>query len=193
MRDVNRNDEAGFALTELMLVAALLSVVVGAILLFLETAVKVAPEYQERGHVVQEGRVGLEQMTRELRQASTATITATPAPPATATSQEVAFTTWVRAGGGAGVQRQVAYRCSYQTDECFRYEDTDSNPTTPLAETHRLATGVQNDPATQPVFTGTPSAAGPRYVGITLALRSAGSSEPILLRDGVRLRNEPAV
>jgi hypothetical protein len=61
--------EAGYALTELLLVAALLAVVLGAVLTFGQTTQRLAPRDQERGHVIQEGQVGLHRMTRELRKA----------------------------------------------------------------------------------------------------------------------------
>ena len=180
--------QQGFALVELMLVAAMLSVVLGAVLMFLDTAGQVAPRQQERGHAIRQGQVGLERMTRELRQGSTATLVAN----GTA-SQEVRFTTWVRPGGAAAVQRQVVYRCSYQTDECWRHEGAVGAAWDSLPATDRLAVGVQNDPTTQPVFSGTPDAAAPKYVGVLLALGSQGSSQPFYLRDGVRLRNAPGV
>jgi hypothetical protein len=61
--------EAGYALTELLLVAALLVVVLGAVLTFGQTTQQLAPRDSERSHVIQEGQVGLHRMTSELRKA----------------------------------------------------------------------------------------------------------------------------
>jgi hypothetical protein len=162
-------DEAGFAITELIVVSGLLTIVLGALVLFLDTTVKLAPEQQERGHVVQEGRLGLERMTRELRQGSTAVLTS---------PQELTFIAYVRPNGGAAEEREVTYDCS-EGGECWRYEEGGSS--------ERLVAGVENTD----VFTQTLSAGVPRYVDITLELASEGADAPIHLRDGVELRNAP--
>jgi hypothetical protein len=62
-------EESGYALIELMVVATLLVVVLGAVLVFGETTQRLMPKDQERSHVIQESQVGLHRMTRELRKA----------------------------------------------------------------------------------------------------------------------------
>jgi Tfp pilus assembly protein PilX len=64
-----RSGEAGYGLVELMVVASLLVVVLGAILALGTTTQRIAPKESERAHVIREAQVGLHRMTRELRHA----------------------------------------------------------------------------------------------------------------------------
>jgi type II secretory pathway pseudopilin PulG len=64
-----RGGEAGYALTELLVVMSLLAIVLGAVLAFGETAQRIGPRESERAHVIHEAQVGLHRMTRELRHA----------------------------------------------------------------------------------------------------------------------------
>jgi type II secretory pathway pseudopilin PulG len=61
--------EAGYALTELLVVTSLLVIVLGAILTLGETSQRIAPKESERANVIREAQVGLHRMTRELRHA----------------------------------------------------------------------------------------------------------------------------
>jgi type II secretory pathway pseudopilin PulG len=71
-----RGSEAGYALTELLIVATLLVIVLGAILTLGETSQRIAPKESERALVIREAQVGLHRMTRELRHAyQTPTVT----------------------------------------------------------------------------------------------------------------------
>lgn len=159
--------EPGFAITELIVVCGLLTVVLGAVVLFLDTTVKLAPEAQERAHVVDEARGGVERMTRELRQGSAATLIS---------PQEITFTAYVRPDGAAAEEREVTYDCS-EDGECWRYEAG--------GDQERLFAGLENSN----VFTQTLSAGVPRYIDIAVELESEGADAPIYLRDGVELRN----
>jgi hypothetical protein len=67
--DAARSGEAGYALTELLLVSSLLVIVLGAILALGETTQRITPKETERAHVIREVQVGLHGMTRQLRQA----------------------------------------------------------------------------------------------------------------------------
>jgi hypothetical protein len=62
--------EAGYALTELLLVSSLLVIVLGAILALGDTTQRITPRDTERAHVIREAQVGLHGMTRQLRQAA---------------------------------------------------------------------------------------------------------------------------
>lgn len=73
LRPVSLRCQSGRTLTELMLVAAILPVVLGGTLAVLETAAKVAPEEQERMQAVRETQVGLDRIVRELRQTTQVT------------------------------------------------------------------------------------------------------------------------
>jgi type II secretory pathway pseudopilin PulG len=61
--------EAGFTLIEVMMVAAGLTVVLGAVAMFGDTAQTVAARDQERTHSIREAQAGIYRMTRELRHA----------------------------------------------------------------------------------------------------------------------------
>jgi len=62
-----RRGEAGYALVELLVVASLLVIVLGAVLTLGETSQRIAPRESERAQVIREAQVGLHRMTRELR------------------------------------------------------------------------------------------------------------------------------
>jgi hypothetical protein len=100
--------EGGYALTELLLVASLLAVVLGAILALGETTQRIAPKETERAHVIREAQVGLHRMTRELRHAYQA-------PTVTGASMQA----HVLATSGA--TRTVRYDCSqaHPTDPAY--------------------------------------------------------------------------
>jgi len=96
-----REEESGFSLIELLIAAALLAGVLGAVFTLLDTSQAVAPQDQERAHAVREAQVGVFTMTRELR---TATQLATTDPyRLTARVNRQGVATWVEyyCGGSA--------------------------------------------------------------------------------------------
>ena len=66
-----RADQRGISLIEVMTAASLLAVVLGAILSLSETTAKIAPNDDERAHVIDESRSALRGMTGEIRTAKT--------------------------------------------------------------------------------------------------------------------------
>lgn len=62
-------DERGISLIEVMMTAAILSVILGAILSLSSTTVRLAPKDDERAHQMNDARAGLYRMTSELREA----------------------------------------------------------------------------------------------------------------------------
>src|SRR3954451_322128 len=64
-----RREESGFTLVELLVAAGLMLVVVGAALALLDSSNTIAARDQERTHAIREAQVGVQSMTRELRQA----------------------------------------------------------------------------------------------------------------------------
>jgi type II secretory pathway pseudopilin PulG len=105
--------EAGYALTEVLIVASLLVIVLGAVLTLGESSQRIAPKESERAQVIREAQVGLHRMTRELRHAYQApTVTG-----ATIQANVVAGTT----------SRTVRYECNvtHPTNaaytRCMRY------------------------------------------------------------------------
>ncbi len=67
-------DEKGYSLTEQLVVAAGLAVILAAILGLADLAAKTAPADRERVHAVREAQVEIDKMTRELRAAHAITI-----------------------------------------------------------------------------------------------------------------------
>ena len=157
----------------------------GAALLLLQIALKAQPRITDKGAAIEQGRAWTERLTRELRQGGT--VTGSP------TASQLAFLTYVRhsscgtLAAGNSIQCRVTYTCTAGT--CSRTEgNPDGSQTGPPQE---MVTGLQSSS----VFTYSPSAAVPEYVGVTLmfpATDEPGETEDaITLTDGVTLRNFP--
>ena len=176
--------EEGFTLAELLTATMIMMIAFGAALIVLNMALRSQPRISDRANAIQDARVWVERLTRELRQG--ATVSGTP------TSSQLSFLTYVRhasCGGtttGPSIQCLVTYTCTAGT--CSR---TESNLDGTGAATQQMVGGLQSSA----VFTYTPSAAAPEYIGVTLtfpATDDPGETEDaITLRDGVNLRNFP--
>jgi prepilin-type N-terminal cleavage/methylation domain-containing protein len=177
--------DGGFTLAELLVSMMITLIAFGAALLLLQIALKAQPQITDRGAAIQQGRVWIERLTRELRQG--ATVAGTPTP------SQLAFLTYVRhttCGGtvsGASIQCLVTYTCTAGT--CSRRE---RNPNgTGTAPAQQMVTGLQ----TSSVFSYTPSPGAPEYIGVTLQFPASDdpgeTEDAITLTDGVNLRNFP--
>ena len=181
-----REDQRGFTLTEQLVVAGGLAVILAAILGLSDVATKMAPQDRERVHALGEAQVGLDRMTRELRTAHAITIEPFRAQAAILR-------------GGATIT--VTYDCSAAPAEglrrCVRSQ-TGGTATAPTTVIDRVANAN-----TRPVFTATtrPDAAGvPRttYVRALIEVpsrgeRKVGGRARIVLDDGFFLRNADAL
>jgi hypothetical protein len=190
LRPAAGSGEAGYALTELLLVASLLVIVLGAILMLGEASQRIAPRETERALVIRDAQVGMHRMTRELREAHSVVS------PAAGASGAV-FDAWVPTTGGA--QRRVSYECN------------GTHPTEPATFTRCIrydvsAAGVKSNPqvvvewvlngqaaSTLPVFVRG-SAPTTDYVKTTVEVaargeRKTGYSSKVLLEDGFYMRN----
>ena len=183
--------ERGFTLIELLTVAALLLVVMSATLLVLERTTQVAPRDQERAHSIREAQVGLYSMTRELRQAYAVN------PPAFTASSDMD----VKVVSG-GVNKRVLYSCDEPLDaqgyrRCTRFEvspPTDFAQPPPSTNGRVVVDRILNNPATDPVFTRSPSTS--RQVGVRIRVpsrgeRAQGFNYNVILDDGFFMRNVP--
>ena len=183
-----RSGEAGYALTELLLVSTLLVIVLGAILMFGETSQRIAPKETERAIVIRDTQVGMHRMTRELREAHELVS------PAAGTSASI-IDAWVPTTSG---ERRVSYECNqaHPTDtaytRCIRY-DVAANGTKSNAQVvvDRVLNGAAG--STLPVFVRG-SAPTSDYVKTTVEVasrgdRKTGHSSKILLEDGFYMRN----
>lgn len=182
--------EAGYALTELLLVSSLLVIVLGAILMLGEASQRIAPRETERAIVIRDAQVGMHRMTRELREAHSVVS------PAAGASAAV-FDAWVPTSTSP-FQRRVSYECNaaHPTDsaytQCMRYDVTAAGvKSNGQVVVDRVVNGAAG--STLPVFVrgSTPAT---DYVKTTVEVaargdRREGHSSKILLEDGFYMRN----
>jgi hypothetical protein len=177
--------EGAFTLAEMLVSIVLTLIAFSSALMVLNIAQRAQPRISDRGEAIQQGRVWIERLTRELRQG--ATMVGTPTPSA------VSFVTYVQhsacgtAAAGSSIQCRVSYVCTSGT--CTRTESSADGSTAGTAQ--RMVTGLlSND-----VFTYTPSATAAEYVGVTLRFPAGGEAgeteDAVTLQDGVNLRNFP--
>ena len=172
-----QREERGLTLIELMIAAALGLVVVGGALTVFVGAVGSDPRTASRVAAIQQDRVTVDRITRELRQGLE-----TP----TASPSQLAIVTYVKAAtcGGAAASTaipcRVTYTCSGTTCSRVVAQPNGSAP----GPTVQVASGLTS----ANVFSYLPSAADPSYVGVSFAF-SAASGPPVTLGDGVALRN----
>jgi prepilin-type N-terminal cleavage/methylation domain-containing protein len=177
-----RSGEAGYTLIELMVVAALLAVVLGAILTLAEATQRIAPRETERAHVIREAQVGLHRMTRELRHAYAAPPTV-PAPTVTGSTVQANVL------GRGGATRTVRYDCdeAHPTDSgytrCLRQVLSGGTWSPAEVVIDRVLNGTT-------VFTLTP----PDYVRAAVEVaargdRKTGYTHRVILDDGFYMRN----
>jgi prepilin-type N-terminal cleavage/methylation domain-containing protein len=164
-----RDDQSGFTLVELLVAMPIALIVVFMALLVLDTAVPSELRTRERAQALRDQEVGLERMTRELREATSFTFL---------TSQIVEFDLHIRSAGGL---RKVRYDCS-SGDYCLRLEG-------PVGGTVSGGTRIVDALVNPDVFEPEPDFVNPRYVGVVARVRISEGRRPITLRDGVDLRN----
>jgi hypothetical protein len=176
-----RRGESGYALIELLVVASLLTVVLGAILVLAETTQRIAPRENERAAVIREAQVGLHRMTRELRQ--------TYAAPHVSSASRMEASVLVN-----GVATRVSYECDtpHPSDSdytrCVRYlVATDGTKSGGEVVIDRVVNGSN-------VFTYTPNATDPTYVQAKVEVAARGDLQEgydysVALDDGFYMRN----
>jgi Tfp pilus assembly protein PilX len=183
-----RSGEAGYVLTEVLLVSTLLFIVLGAVLMFGDTSQRIAPKETERAIVIRDAQVGMHRMTRELREAHSVVS------PAAGVSAAV-FDAWVPTTSS---QRRVSYECNvaHPTDaaytQCVRYDVSAAGvKSNAQVVVDRVLNGAAG--STLPVFVrgSSPTA---DYVKTTVEVasrgdRKTGHNSKILLEDGFYMRN----
>jgi hypothetical protein len=180
--------EAGYALTELLLVSSLLVIVLGAVLMLGEASQRIAPKETERAIVIRDAQVGMHRMTRELREAHNVVS------PAAGTSAAI-FDAWVPTTSG---ERRVTYECNQTSPadsaytQCVRWDvDAGGVKSNRQVVIDRVLNGAAD--STLPVFVRG-SAPTSDYVKATVEVasrgdRKTGYSTKILLEDGFYMRN----
>jgi Tfp pilus assembly protein PilW len=171
-----RRQEGGLTLIELLVASTLGLVVVGAAMTVFIGVIRSEPRTTSKVTAIQQARVTLDRITRELRQGQETTVS---------TPSELAIVTYVKAAscaGGAGstsIPCQVTYICSGSS--CTRQvSDPDGSLAGPVVQ---VASGLTGSP----VFSYLPDEEEPTYIGVSLALETGGA--PVTLGDGVALRN----
>ena len=174
--------EAGLTLIELLVAAAISVVLVGAASSMLISAVRTQPKLSKRAQNISTARWVLERMTREIRNGIVVY---------EATGSKVSFKTQVRRTEcGAGVQEEaskpaiqcrVTYSCTTATS-CTRTE------TAPEAETGGTATTIVSGLDSSSVFSYSPDAEEPTYIGVTLHIANPEGAGDLVVSDGAGLR-----
>jgi Tfp pilus assembly protein PilV len=173
-----RREERGLTLVELMIAAAVGLVVVGGALTMFIGAVHSEPRTSSKAAAIQQARVTVDRITRELRQ-GIETVTTSPS--------QLALITYVKeatcggAAATASIPCEVTYTCS--AGKCTRLVAPPNGiPPSPAVQ---VASGLASSNVFSYVYP--PESSDPSYVGVSLAFDSEG--QPVTLTDGVALRN----
>lgn len=169
-----------------MLVAIMITLIAfSSSLMVFNIAQQSQPRISDRGVSIQQGRVWIERLTRELRQGATMA--------GTATATSLSVLTYVRHSScgsstvGTAIQCRVTYTCTAGT--CSRTEASPDGSTSDAPQ--QMVTGLQSNN----VFSYSPTASAPEYIGVALqfpATDEPGETEDaVTLQDGVNLRNYP--
>ena len=162
-------DQSGFTLVELLVAMPIALIVLSMAMLSIAFAVRSERSAREHSEALRAQQVGLERMTRELREATSFTFL---------DSQRVEFTAWSRPANGL---RRIGYDCTSGTS-CIREEG-------PIGGALGGARVIVDALVNPDVFQPQPDFVNPRYVGIVAKVRIAQDRRQIILRDGVELRN----
>lgn len=179
--------DAGFTMVELLVAAASGLLVIGVLVSLMTSVLHAQPEQQDRAAQIQNARVMLERIVRELRQG-------TPVTGTTANSTQVTVDSYTRGGCGpvaptaSATICRVTYSCqqSAATASCTRREGTGAAET---ILTGLRSAGVFSYGATTSPTCGLVSTATPGFVCLSLAYPAVGDTESVTLEDSAFLRN----
>lgn len=174
--------QAGFTLIEMLVASAMGVVLMGAVVTLIVGALHSQPAISQTAADVQTVRFVTERLTRELREGVVVD---------EATGSSVSFQTYVRHStcGGAGmlpssspsIKCEVTYTCSGSS--CTRIE---AEPNVYTGTPVTIFTGLNNSSS---VFTYSPNATTPTYVGVTITIPAENGSAATTVTDGASLRN----
>jgi Tfp pilus assembly protein PilW len=173
--------QGGMSLPEMLIAVTIgLAVVGGAVAAFAVSA-RSQPRVSDRAGDIQHARSTIEQLTREVRQGSLVT---------SASATQLSVLTYVDKASCGGptattaIQCRVDYTC--ESGACTRAERN------PDGSGSSAAVQVVSGLASSNVFTYSPSAASPTFVGVELSFPAEDGDDSISLADGVALRNYSA-
>jgi Tfp pilus assembly protein PilW len=180
-------DERGFTLAEMLVAAAAGLIVIGALVMVMSSVLRAQPQNEDRAAQIQQARVGLERMVRELRQGS-------PVTGGAATATQLTVDTYTRSGcnGGSPTASAVLCRVTYACTQsgslasCTRRAGTGAAVTvlTGLRSAQVFSYGTTTSPTCTASGAGTPS-----LVCLTLAYPAIGGGEAVTIEDSAYLRN----
>lgn len=183
--------QEGFTLIELLTVAGVLAMVVAAVFGLYRVAAKEQSRVQSGASGLQAQRIGIEKMTRELRDAGTVCQVHPTCDSSFSNSTSIDFQTCTAVSSTGCSTVWVRYNCSGSSAQavppaltaraCLRSESTSPGG---LGSAESILIG---NVATSPtgVFTFT----APAYVTVSVQVITEAGSNPISIQDGVRLRN----
>jgi type II secretory pathway pseudopilin PulG len=170
--------EDGYTLIELLVAATMGLVVLGAAVMMFVGAIKSEPRTSSKVAAIEQGRIAVERITRDVRQASSV-LTYSPS--------QLALITYVKqstCNGGAAsttIQCRVTYSCS--GGACSRT----------VAQPNGMSPGVSvrvvSDLATSDPFDYTPASGEPGFVEVSLSFQTQEGG-PVVIADGASIRNE---
>jgi type II secretory pathway pseudopilin PulG len=169
-------DDRGFTLPELLIATVLAMMVIGAAVTIFTAGIRSQPRVDTQAAAIQQARVAMENMIRELRQGSSVP---------SATASQLAVVTYVHNAtcGTTTPQCRVTYTCA-TSGTCTRVVSRPDG-TSPAAPA-RIVSGL----ATNNVFTyAPPTTTTPASVGVVLAFPGEGGGNAITLSDSATLRN----
>jgi hypothetical protein len=173
-----RREEDGLTLVELMVAAAVGLVVVGGALTMFVGAIHSEPRTSSKVAAIQQARVTVDRITRELRQGEDIS---------THQSNKLSIVTYVKAAtcGGAAATTSIACEVTYtcSTGKCTRLVAPPNG--IPPGPAVQVASGLASPDVFSYVYP--PESTEPTYVGVSLSFDSEG--QPVTLTDGVALRN----
>jgi type II secretory pathway pseudopilin PulG len=152
--------ENGFTLVELLVGMMLAIIVFTAITALLIDGVHDQTTMENRSYQLQRGEVAMEQLVRNLREATSVTLLS---------SRSITYSEPIATG-----VETIAFSCSSTTDAC----------TQTIAGVAKTAV---TDVTNSNIFTASPSSS-PTYIGITLSISAPGETA-VTVTDGTGLRN----
>jgi Tfp pilus assembly protein PilW len=172
-----RREDDGYTLIELLVASMMGMVVIGAAVMLFIGAVRSEPRTSSKVAAIQQGRIAVERITRDVRQASSIP---------TYTSSQLALITYVRqstCNGGAAatsIQCRVTYSCGGEVCTRTVSQPNGSLPGPSVSVVTGLASGV---PFVYPAGAGEPA-----YVEVKLAFETREGG-PVVIADGAAARN----
>lgn len=174
-----RVDEGGYTLPELLMGVVIGLLVASGAAMVLMMSVRAQPHTTERAGQIQQGRVMLETLTRELRQGESI-VSASPS--------QLELLTYVSTGAcgvaSSGTARlcQVAYSCG--SSACTRTERPPGITTG--GSTRTVVSGITGPNVFSP---SGDDPLDPTYVGVRLVFPQDSGEEAVTIDDGAALRN----